>query len=465
MWIGLLFSIMSMSAFLQQYDIEAAGKSLQDTRNSLETFRSLTIHCLVAANYVETGRYTIETLAIHFAVDQNMNIDTEFGNWLLIGVIVRLAMRMGLHRDPSHWPRIQPMQAEMRRRIWVALYQMDFFTSTQVGLPRIIKDSQCDACLPVFSYKCNIEPETSQNQREVALTYYTPIMHIVQRHKVIKVAAEIYDATETAPAVPARTAALAAKLDRAVDTIPEHFKYKPFELSIGESPINILHRILLDILIHKAVYLLHRRSFVNSFNGTEISQPTELCIKSALAILDHHRRMDEESQPGGVMFSIRWKLATSLNHEFLQATMILCFALTQFRLKNIDKVHSLACVLSNEASKALIGAKEVWDKTAHRSVEAQTAAKAIAEVLAPCLDSSYVYPGIGSEGKLWPARPTSAIILLMRRDVTVIFDLIEPPDQWTDFIDGHSALEPWLFSADEDVRAYGDATTDFLPEE
>lgn len=104
--------------------------------------------CLIAGNYLQPSRYTIETLTLHFAVDQNMNPDASINNWTLIGVIIRLALRTGLHRDPSHWPNIRPLEAEFRRRLWITLYHMDFFTSTQVGLPRIVKDSQCDVRPP-----------------------------------------------------------------------------------------------------------------------------------------------------------------------------------------------------------------------------------------------------------------------------------------------------------------------------
>ncbi|CAK7236551.1 hypothetical protein SBRCBS47491_009676 [Sporothrix bragantina] len=69
------------------------------------------------------------------------NMDGTVSSWVLMGVIVRLALRMGLHRDPRHFLSFRPLEAEMRRRLWISLYQMDFFTSVQLGLARIIKDA------------------------------------------------------------------------------------------------------------------------------------------------------------------------------------------------------------------------------------------------------------------------------------------------------------------------------------
>ena len=128
LWLGVLFGVMSISSFL-------AGHNQQETLgiqnsvaadNTVQTYRAMTIHCLVAGDYLRHRQYTIEALILHFANDQILNVDGTVSNWVLMGVVVRLALRMGLHRDPSHWPSIQPLQAELRRRLWISLYQMDF---------------------------------------------------------------------------------------------------------------------------------------------------------------------------------------------------------------------------------------------------------------------------------------------------------------------------------------------------
>ena len=154
MWVALLFSIMSMSTLLQRQDLRT-----QPLEDMLDSYRTLTIQSLIAADYLEPTRYTIETLTLHFAVEQKLRSDTSTESWILIGIVTRLALRMGLHRDPSHWPNIRPLQAELRRRLWMTLYQMDFFTSTQVGLPRIINDSQCDARAPAHYFDHDLSPE------------------------------------------------------------------------------------------------------------------------------------------------------------------------------------------------------------------------------------------------------------------------------------------------------------------
>ncbi|KAJ9134322.1 Transcription factor [Pleurostoma richardsiae] len=448
MWIGLLFSVMSMSAFLQQQDVEGLGLSAVESVNMLETYRTLTIQCLVAGDYLRPSRYTIETLTIHFAVDQNTNLDTSLANWILIGVVIRIALRMGLHRDPSHWPDIRPLQAELRRRLWITLYQMDFFTSTQVGLPRIIKDSQCDTRPPAHLFDSDIGFEHDEIPPERPLTDPSPLLFVISRDTIIKVAAEIYDATEAGPPSPATIAELGAKLEGAIEAVPTCLKYKPLETPIAENPATILHQMFLDILIHKAIYLLHRRSFVKGSFGKESARSNELCIKSALAILEHQRRMSEETQAGGLMFGIRWKVATSLNHEFLQATMMLCFALSRYNEEHPDRTDYGPLPNRDAIVEALAVAKLQWEKITDRSIEAQRATKAIATVLRQDLDISST-PTLTTSDGLFDQMPG-----------------VVPQDYFGNFdYEQNLVLDPSLFAIDEDVVAFGSILDDFVSEQ
>lgn len=384
MWVGLLFSVMSMSAYLQQQDNEALGFTAVDSNNMMEIYRNLTIQCLVSGDYLRPSKHTMETLFLHFALEQNVSLDTYIGNWILVGVIVRLAFRMGLHRDPSHWPNIRPLQAELRRRMWLALYQMDFFTSTQVGLPRIIKDAQCDTRPPLSLLDTDIGLEHDDYPPERPPTESTPLSHLIQRYSIIKVTAEIYDINEAETPSPVTTSLLSAKIDKAVASVPAWLRHKPLESSIADNPLTILNRINLDILIQKATYLLHRWSFmkVPPTREEDSTKSIELCIKAALTILNHQRKINEEIKPGGLMFAIRWRVIHALNHEFLQATMMLCFALSRFNNSNNSiPTNSYAMHRRNDIINALVVSKGIWEEIANRSVEAQRAVKTISTVL------------------------------------------------------------------------------------
>jgi hypothetical protein len=341
----------------------------------------------------------METLILHFAVDQNVNLDTSIGNWAVIGVIIRIAFRMGLHRDPSHWPGIQPLQAELRRRLWIVLYQMDFFTSVQVGLPRIIKDSQCDTHPPKHLLDHDIGSTHNELPPERPNTQPASLLFVIQRNTIIKVAAEIYDVTEAGPLPPATITSLGAKLESAMDAIPPWLKYKSFETAVADDPVIILHQIVLDILKHKAEYLLHRRSFMKVSNGEENASLNEHCIQAALSILAHQPRMSEETEPGGIMYDIRWKVDSSLNHEFLQATTMLCFALSKYNERDAISTSSPVSSQRGDILQALTTAKSLWEKNASRSAEARRAVDAITIVLQQSWDRASAPTSAATEGE------------------------------------------------------------------
>jgi hypothetical protein len=239
---------MAVSALLQQQDTEDSSLYAKQTAEALETYRTMTVHCLISGNYLCPISNTMETLILHFVVDQSTHVDTNIGNWMMIGIIVRIAFRVGLHRDPSHWPSVGPLDAEYWRRLWIVLYHMDYDTSTQVGLPRIIKDSQCDTRLPQNLHDVDLDRGHDVLPPAWPLKDPTPLPSIIQRSLVIKVPAEIYDATKTGPPSPAILVALTSRLQEAIGSVPGRSRYRPLDETIGDGPASILDRIHRDTI-------------------------------------------------------------------------------------------------------------------------------------------------------------------------------------------------------------------------
>lgn len=51
---------------------------------------------------------------------------------------------LGLHKDPSHFPQLSPVEAEVRRRLWWYAFHLDVLVSVAAALPCLIQDSACD---------------------------------------------------------------------------------------------------------------------------------------------------------------------------------------------------------------------------------------------------------------------------------------------------------------------------------
>ncbi|VUC32720.1 unnamed protein product [Clonostachys rosea] len=69
--------------------------------------------------------------------------------WVSVGQLVRRSMYLGLHREPRHvLPNPSVIQAEMRRRLWMTVLELNLMLSLQAGQPTLVYPSDYDICPP-----------------------------------------------------------------------------------------------------------------------------------------------------------------------------------------------------------------------------------------------------------------------------------------------------------------------------
>lgn len=97
-WIGLLYAVICLA--MQSYSRigdeppEWKGRTL----DLASEYRKKTVQCLVISDYTKSVENTIETLVLYVHGEYSSRWDAEVGIWVIVGMIVRLAMRMGYHR-------------------------------------------------------------------------------------------------------------------------------------------------------------------------------------------------------------------------------------------------------------------------------------------------------------------------------------------------------------------------------
>lgn len=116
---------------------------------AIRTYRECCVKCLAISNYAKhPGSYVLETFLIYFECELVLTGD-QMSCYLIIGTAVRLALRMGLRRDPGNVKgNMTPYQGEMRRRIWHLLVQMDLLASFHNGLPPMVQAAKSDTREP-----------------------------------------------------------------------------------------------------------------------------------------------------------------------------------------------------------------------------------------------------------------------------------------------------------------------------
>ncbi|KYK61972.1 C6 zinc finger protein [Drechmeria coniospora] len=68
--------------------------------------------------------------------------------WIIAGALVRKAMSMGLHRDPSHLGKMTTFRAEMRRRLWATILELNLQCSFEAGGSPLLSNSHYDTQPP-----------------------------------------------------------------------------------------------------------------------------------------------------------------------------------------------------------------------------------------------------------------------------------------------------------------------------
>ena len=114
-WVALLFAILriAMLDYLREGDEpqEYKGKC-QDLAN---TFRNRLTDCLILADYTRPQDFLIEALSFHLYGEYVSSRDAKSSTWVLSGMLVRLAMRMGYHQESQPVLTSTPFQVKYLR--------------------------------------------------------------------------------------------------------------------------------------------------------------------------------------------------------------------------------------------------------------------------------------------------------------------------------------------------------------
>ena len=350
---------------------------------SIQLFREKVVQCLVLGRYTKGPEYTIETLIIYMHIEYILNAEGLSQIWVLTGITLRLALRMGYHRDPSHYPRISPFQGEMRRRTWAVVSQLDAYGASQVGLPRMITESHCDTAQPSNLMDEEFDEASTSLPPSRPESFQSQIQYFVSKHRLVSVYGMISDLT-TSTGLPAynEVISLGSKLDEAKEKIPQWLKMREMSRSIMDSPELITHRIYADLQYHKARCVLHRRHLVLAWIDRRYKYSRTLCVESALEILKYQTLVDQETKPGGRLYQDAFKILAVSQSEFLLATTLLCLDLDHsLNAKAFAKSAEFGDDMTDVIMQALRTSYIIWSTSVNTSKESRKASEALQIIL------------------------------------------------------------------------------------
>ncbi|KXX78343.1 Activator of stress genes 1 [Madurella mycetomatis] len=283
-WLGLLFSILgiTMLAF-HQYGEPLEYEGLSESLFHL--YRMRTAQCLLSGDIAKCLPYTVETLRLNATAELNRKDDNRRGLWIMTGVIVRAAINMGYHRDPSQCPGISVLQAEYRRRIWLSVISMDDAASFLGGFPRTTSAIFSDTKEPRNLHDWELSETTTVLPPSRPLTEPTPVTYLIVKGRLFRALGRVAD-FHSAPDPSSYKTVL--EIDRAVqdvyESFPPHMKVGSRGSISGTLQTNLSNLSLLG-MYHKGICTLHRRFLAKERDNGRFQFSRDRCISAALALL------------------------------------------------------------------------------------------------------------------------------------------------------------------------------------
>ncbi|KAI1338570.1 putative Zn(II)2Cys6 transcription factor [Xylariaceae sp. FL0016] len=390
-WIGLMFSMLYIAAQLQTFTIDTNDGRVEllkaEYLTMKDAFREKAVQCLLLARYTTGGPHILETLIMVLTGEFVLLKDGATDGWLLMGNILHIAMRMGYHRDPDHFPGISPFEGEMRRRIWTSILQLDLVLSLEMGLPRSATDTHIDTKPPRNLRDCDFDEDTTEMPPPRPETEWTPVLPLIARGRLISALGLICDInTDIKPPSHDEVARIDALLEDVHSrAIPPVLRWDTASHPITDSPNIVVQRVSVETTYHKSRILLYRGALLHY---PPTARPRDrasvrICLDSALQILSFQQMLHEESQPLGRLCQLRWKVTRIFNLDVLLATSVLCLYFQDVDKFEVPQTAGQATCppRSEEVRQQLTISHRIWLQMRAASPEAGKVARALSIVL------------------------------------------------------------------------------------
>jgi hypothetical protein len=204
------------------------------------------------------------------------------------GVIVRTAINMGYHREPS--PAIPVLQAEYRRRIWYSVISMDEIFSFNGGFPYMTPVRYSDTAEPRNLHDWELTEDMTELPPSRPLSEPTPVTYQIVKSRLTQALGRVADYNWG----PGSYESL-VEIDHILQSTYHNFppQMKVSALDDGGAVCTMADFSNLSLLVNflKGSCILHRRSLTKSRVDARYCFSRDRCVSAALDILSLQQRL------------------------------------------------------------------------------------------------------------------------------------------------------------------------------
>lgn len=259
--------------------------------------------------------------------------------YLLLGTVIRIMLKMGLHRDSSRLfahgagaQIISVYDGEMRRRLWHLAIQLDLMVSFHLGLPSMAQGIESDTLDPHNLLDEDFDEDATVLPPERTGRDYTPMTYQINKVKLMRRLGEVALQAHslTVPAY-AEVMQLDRQLQETWSQVPPCMRVVPLETVITDPPSQVIQRFGLCSLYQKTKCVLHRRYMTEKDPKPEHDYSRRACLLAALALLEYQSMLFEGTKPGGLLCQNGWFVSSMAIHDFLLGATVVYIALQNER--------------------------------------------------------------------------------------------------------------------------------------
>ncbi|KAJ5758050.1 uncharacterized protein N7511_006744 [Penicillium nucicola] len=233
----------------------------------------------------------IETLIL---LARQLRLTSAEESWKAAGSLVRSAMVMGLHIDASTSTKLSVFQAEIRRRLWITIAEMDLQASITSGMPIMTPLVDFTRLSPANLNDVDFDESSTEIPAPEALETPTDTLALVILARTLshRVSAMNF-IQQSSPGMDLNERLQHGKtLEECLRDIPYPLKIDHTSNNDTMSPI-LLNQVLLDLYIRRPLLCLYRP--VNTDNNqdhTSLQIIQRACLNSSLIILSYQDYFD-----------------------------------------------------------------------------------------------------------------------------------------------------------------------------
>lgn len=213
--------------------------------------------------------------------------------WRATGSIVRSAMVMGLHLNLRNCAELSAFQAEIRRRLWITIVELDLQASISSGMPMMV--SPYDVGPPPANLNdsdfdettMELPPSKSLSEWTDSIYQVSLAMSLAERIRALSLVRIAYTRADLSEVVQQ-----GRKIVECLRQIPSHLKLNE-NLTNSVNPTVLLNRVLLDVYTRRPLLFLYRPIVLgHPRDDPAFQEICQVCLESSLAILSYQDHFD-----------------------------------------------------------------------------------------------------------------------------------------------------------------------------